>query len=30
MTQFDVFLNQNPDTNTQIPYLLNIQNDIFK
>ena len=29
MTQFDVFINQNPDTNTQIPYLLNIQNDIL-
>ena len=29
MTQFDVFINQNPDTNIQIPYLLNVQNDIL-
>ena len=29
MTQFDVFINKNPDTNTQIPYLLNVQNDIL-
>ncbi len=29
MTQFDVFRNLNNDTNTQIPYLLNIQNDIL-
>ena len=29
MIQFDVFINKNPDTNTQIPYLLNVQNDIL-
>ncbi len=29
MTQFDVFINKNIDTNTQIPYLLNVQNDIL-
>ncbi len=27
--QFDVFINKNKDTNTQIPYLLSVQNDIL-
>lgn len=29
MAQFDVYLNSNQDTKNQIPYLLNIQNDIL-
>jgi toxin CcdB len=29
MKQFDVLKNTNPITNQQIPYLLNIQNDIL-
>lgn len=29
MAQFDVFENLNPQTNKQIPYLLDIQNDIL-
>ena len=29
MNQFDVFINENKDTNSQIPYLLNVQNDIL-
>jgi len=29
MAQYDVFKNPNKDTNIQIPYLLNIQNDIL-
>ena len=30
MAQFDVYLNKNTLTNTEIPYLLDIQNDILK
>ena len=30
MAQFDVYENINPNTNEQIPYLLDIQNDILK
>ena len=29
MTQFDVYINKNQDTNTQIPFLLNVKNDIL-
>jgi toxin CcdB len=30
MAQFDLYKNLNPNTNTHIPYLLDIQNDILK
>ncbi|WP_294966157.1 CcdB family protein [Sulfurimonas sp.] len=30
MAQFDVYENQNPRTNEEIPYLLDIQNNILK
>ena len=30
MAQFDVYLNSNPSTKEEIPYLLDIQNDILK
>ncbi|MDX9742214.1 MAG: CcdB family protein [Arcobacteraceae bacterium] len=30
MAQFDVYINTNKDTNDEIPYLLDIQNDILK
>jgi len=29
MAQFDVYINSNQDTKNQIPYILNIQNDIL-
>jgi len=30
MAQFDVYINSNPSTKEEIPYLLDIQNDILK
>ena len=30
MAQFDVYINSNPPTKEEIPYLLDIQNDILK
>ena len=30
MPQFDVYKNKNPKTNQEIPFLLDIQNDILK
>ncbi len=30
MAQFDVYKNKNPKTNKEIPFLLDIQNDILK
>lgn len=30
MAQFDVYKNKNPKTNQEIPFLLEIQNDILK
>lgn len=30
MAQFDVYRNKNPKTNKEIPFLLDIQNDILK
>lgn len=29
MMQFDVYINENKETNSHIPYLLNVQNDIL-
>ncbi len=30
MAQFDVYKNENPNTNKNFPYLLDVQNDILK
>lgn len=30
MAQFDLYINPNPKTNKEIPFLLDIQNDILK